>query len=792
MSQDMSQDLNLLVQGIVKKREASLPVIEKRLAVLNSLETKINHLQGSSWGNRDVAASISALRPELNALRQVIADAKRDIEQARLRFSRKNLSIAIAGKARQGKSQMLQMLTGLSDDQIPTGGNGFCTAARSVIYNDPGKQYAEINYLPEYELMTSKIIQAYRQEGVPGQLGLSPEPSNIADFKDSALPKLMATDPSSIKFYKVLQELHDALKRAEVFACIGRAKERKNINELRPYLTRDDESLIPYFHVVKNVEIHTPFELGLPENMKVFDLPGLGEMSPNIRTNMMKAVSEEADIVMLLRRPDASGDDWREDDYQLLDDLKKLFEGDRIQPCDWVALILNLDMRGSGNYKQVEAMMRHAPEGFQPIKCNCGDKMDVRRVIIENMTHLIDNADKIDKVSLARSESSYRRCVDEGKKLIDKLKDMCSEIGGGSAIFNENFEEFMANLRGPFQVPPTEQLKVMNDTAEKILGEAFSRIREIMAQAYKDREGKKNEKFPSCFPIFNVNQIEIKLKAGRGPEDGVNAAVRNQLWAILHLLKQEMTKCCADIKGSYLESMVDLILDKNPAMRHIVEEEELPETTTAKEKLETVIGCMERIRCIPDLIEALNNLVNVPIEYETQILPYFHHSMNLRNFDPTDNDARNSKDANNAKDHRNILDLNGIKEQIRKRPTSYTENAEMLFKWMRIMTLGIVSCDSDTDLFKRISFVINMTFNANYKNFVMQFIFGNTVEQQWHDFAYEERRVLWKQAYEEEAQKSEFGKALRNIISDLQSAIRESPQHLLPLVEESEKATSEN
>ena len=92
--------------------------------------------------------------------------------------------------------------------------------------------------------------------------------------------------------------------------------------------------------------------------------------------------------------------------------------------------------------------------------------------------------------------------------------------------------------------------------------------------------------------------------------------------------------------------------------------------------------------------------------------------------------------------------------------------------------MGILQSDSE-DAQKMISTIIgaiSKTFNANYKNFVMQFIFGNTVENQWRHFAYEERRILWRQAYEEEAQRSEFGKALRSIIVNLQNAVKESPR----------------
>ena len=136
------------------------------------------------------------------------------------------------------------------------------------------------------------------------------------------------------------------------------------------------------------------------------------------------------------------------------------------------------------------------------------------------------------------------------------------------------------------------------------------------------------------------------------------------------------------------------------------------------------------------------------------------------------------------------IELDKAKELIKKNYVDYTNNAKKLFTWMSKVTMGILQPDSE-DAQKMISTIIgaiSKTFNANYKNFVMQFIFGNTVENQWRHFAYEERRILWRQAYEEEAQRSEFGKALKNIIVNLQNAVKESPRG----VSASEEATRED
>ena len=66
----------------------------------------------------------------------VESDLNADLERLRNRFSRKALNITVIGRARQGKSRLLQTITGLSAEEIPDGNLAFCTGVRSDIVNE--------------------------------------------------------------------------------------------------------------------------------------------------------------------------------------------------------------------------------------------------------------------------------------------------------------------------------------------------------------------------------------------------------------------------------------------------------------------------------------------------------------------------------------------------------------------------------------------------------------------------------------------------------------------------------
>ncbi len=67
-----------------------------------------------------------------------LREAFRNIEE---RFSRKTINIAVIGGARQGKSKLLQTISGLSNEVIPAFDTSDCTGATSMIKNVKGGSY---------------------------------------------------------------------------------------------------------------------------------------------------------------------------------------------------------------------------------------------------------------------------------------------------------------------------------------------------------------------------------------------------------------------------------------------------------------------------------------------------------------------------------------------------------------------------------------------------------------------------------------------------------------------------
>jgi hypothetical protein len=106
------------------------------------------------------------------------------------RFSRKTLNIGVVGRARQGKSRLLQSLTGLSTVEIPDGDDQHCTGVRSNVHHNSEieEAYAEVWFHTERSFLDEVIAPYYEQ------LRLGSRPRSIQEFADYELPELPKLD----------------------------------------------------------------------------------------------------------------------------------------------------------------------------------------------------------------------------------------------------------------------------------------------------------------------------------------------------------------------------------------------------------------------------------------------------------------------------------------------------------------------------------------------------------------------------------------------------------------------
>ena len=225
------------------------------------------------------------------------------LKSLKSRFSRNTLNIGVVGRARQGKSRLLQSLTGLSRAEIPDGDNEHCTGVRSNIHHDSNVEetYAEVSFHTEHSFLDEVIAPYYEQ------LGLGARPSSIQNFADALLPKL----PPELSEKTQDQAKHDHLCRYHKYLDKYRytfaesLPRRISRHEIREYVAQDNqEGERIYFNylAVKEVRIVCSFPNADIGQIALVDMPGLGDTGIGDEERMMKTLGQDIDLVLFVKR----------------------------------------------------------------------------------------------------------------------------------------------------------------------------------------------------------------------------------------------------------------------------------------------------------------------------------------------------------------------------------------------------------------------------------------------------------------------------------------------------------
>src|SRR5699024_9717578 len=137
------------IEGILRQRHAEAEKIKEQHVTWNDFRDRVTEiealtqeLQGATTLSEFARESLADFDSE--GLRKEIDNALDRLDVVENRFSRKTINIGVSGRARVGKSTLLQSISGLSDEQIPTGSGVPVTAVRSAIFHSENEEKATL------------------------------------------------------------------------------------------------------------------------------------------------------------------------------------------------------------------------------------------------------------------------------------------------------------------------------------------------------------------------------------------------------------------------------------------------------------------------------------------------------------------------------------------------------------------------------------------------------------------------------------------------------------------------
>lgn len=414
--------------AVVKISEALSDLDRQRLELLDRLDQS------------DVRDRLEELQPR--PLVDSISTELSNLRRLHQRFSRSTVNVGVVGRARQGKSRLLQSMTGLTTLEIPDGSSSHCTGVRSTILHDASAEpHAEVHFHSEASFLRNVLGPYFRD------LRLGAPPQSLTQFFSSPTPSLPEDLETSTSAEAKLEHLENYHRLASEYReLIGASPRKIGLSEIRSYVAQDSSTGERIFHrylAVAEVRVFTKFPAEGVERVGVIDMPGLGDTGVGDEERLLTVLGQDVDLIMFVKMPKTTGDFWGAEDVGLYELAARSLTD---LPLDrWSFVVLNhtktspttADNLANCQRLAKDATAKHI-ESAGLIVVDCKDAEQVReQVLAPAIRYLGNNCRALDATYASASQDRITALQDSVRNFLSEAEVV---LGRGSSIENELVE----------------------------------------------------------------------------------------------------------------------------------------------------------------------------------------------------------------------------------------------------------------------------------------------------------------------------------------------------------------
>jgi hypothetical protein len=403
---------NERIAAVLEARMRQIPTVERETAywtnirgVIADLGAALDDLRGG-----DEAAAISVTADLDVAAMDVIAVAALGaLAGVRSRVSRRTINIGVSGRARNGKSTLLQSLSGLTDDQIPAGRGQPVTAVRSTIYHSTTRTGAVLTLHHEASFCAEVLAPYHRA------LNLLPTPRTLEEFSAFFYPPTaneltgsVEPHPKSGPMLARLREMQEALpsfrghltgqQREIALAESELASLREWVAYPAPTGARSPDRR---YLAVRDASVTCRFPIDDVAALGLVDLPGLGELVPDADRHHLDSLKDDVDFVIVVKRPTDTNTLWSVEDGDALQLIVDASGAAAVR--DFVTILVN---SGGCAAENIDALRRDIRDrlneglddrSYSVITADSADREQVReqvlKVVLEHLATALPRMD---------------------------------------------------------------------------------------------------------------------------------------------------------------------------------------------------------------------------------------------------------------------------------------------------------------------------------------------------------------------------------------------------------------
>ncbi len=475
------------IDAIINERKKRLTIIEDAIKKVETSESAVNafkeaqhKLNFETLGiSKEIADKIGNI--SFSDYDKALQVCKAELKRLKIRFSRDKINISFVGRAGQGKSLVLQKMSGLGGTVIPSAAGSDCTGAKSIITNTEGadKPYAEITFFSEEEMV--QIINKYLEDIFEDNSKNITNLDQVDGLKQvlnerNGLETAGAQKRELRKYIDHMEELRPNLRRK---AC---RIEEENIEEyVAMYKSTDDSVKYWNYLSVKCANIHCTFPKNDAGKIILVDTIGMGSQSLGIGDSLMDTVKNDSDAVIYMQRPDPKRSHFGEEDTEISNEIVKTIRED----CAKRMMFWVLNHVSSGeacNTKGIDIVEQELREANYPIarllKVDCSSEKAVEDNLLTPVLEVISqNIDGIDEIYLNQAAEFMQT-------LYKEYASICEQVSATRT--QELLEDFQKHYR--LRIKDTIEGNVQNQIRNK-----FNEYYENVNQEYKPMNEKLEE-----------------------------------------------------------------------------------------------------------------------------------------------------------------------------------------------------------------------------------------------------------------------------------------------------------
>jgi hypothetical protein len=447
-------------------------ILDERRRLLPGVRAEVTRWQTVDEQLAGLAAAVEALRTHATTpvelgealafpfaeAREGVAEAVRLLRVLETRFARDTVTIGVSGQARVGKSTLLQSVSGLGDEQIPTGQALPVTAVRSRIFHSPDLRRATLR-LHSFETFVADVVAPYHAElDIPG-LPASPDEFRRWSYPAPESAEQAGSSPDRPSWVAMLNRLRAMQASFPTYEHDLTGGERVvALEELRgwvAYPAHDQEQaglVARHYLAVRDVRIDCPFPHARVRRLGIVDLPGLGEFAARAEQHHLGGLQNEVDAVLMVKRPVEGMAYWGDADARGLDlvDSARGFVAQR----DFVFLLLNTGDTSSGLVRALRDHIRGQVNSgdpdrfFRVLEADAADPADVyARVLSPMLAHLVERMPAMDADTVAGTRAELRATAQRIEVLADDVGRVLSSVAQSSGSVAEDLDLRARRLR---------------------------------------------------------------------------------------------------------------------------------------------------------------------------------------------------------------------------------------------------------------------------------------------------------------------------------------------------------